>query len=199
MASRSHFLRVSCLALVLAAGPVLAAEVTAPTWIVGQCQSSPQQSRAAFLRQAAAFAAQWTDRTGYEACGVLGRQDSGVWSLQLTTNYSQLQCLFAAQALAPGAHRTILQLHTHPTPDAAGNLILRPASHRFATAVGDTRLEGVDQVHLDRPHGFSAPDVAAGGGYLAAGGRLYVLKADGQTEDLGALSSQPVPTCTARR
>lgn len=180
----------SCLVLasLLLAGPALATGPAAPAWIVGLCQSHEAQAKEDFLRQVAGVAAQWTERTGFETCGVLGRQDDGRWSLVLSTNRSQVQCQFHDTLLLPNALATPDQLHTHPAAGPDGIIEVLPDTRAHARIAGDRGLDGVTHIRLPDPLRLSSTDLQVGGGYLAAGGRLFHQRStDARTQDLGAL------------
>lgn len=183
----SSFPRCLSLALLMGASVCAWAQtVSAPTWVVAQCAA---QDSGVFIEQVAREAAAWTDRTGFEVCGVLAEDAQGRMSMTLSTNYSQIQCLVVPTLMAPNTHR-IDQFHTHPTPDVNGRVVLHPYTQQLAQELGDTRFDGHTHIQLDNPSGFSKQDLATGGGYLATAGRL-LHAASGSAQDL---RPQPGPT-----
>lgn len=176
-----------------------AASPAAPVWVVALCQSPPGQAKEDFLRSVAVTASAWTQQTGLEACGVLGRQGKDRWSLVLSTNRSQVQCLFVDHLLLPGATHSGDQFHTHPSAGPDGVVEVLPSTHAHAAHMEDKRLLGVSRVRLHDPGRLSRTDLEVGGGYLASAGRLsYQGPADVSPRDLGVLPTT-ASACVLRR
>lgn len=184
----------SRLLLLLTILPTLAlGAVSAPVWVVGQCQGGPDKE--VFVRQVAHQASDWTAKQGFEVCGRLAQDEHGNWGMTLTTNYSQLTCL-VVDGLAPnGFTSTSEKFHTHPVSEG-GRIELHEYTRQLAAEIGQTIPDGPTVV-LSNPGDFSPQDLSQGGGYLAAEGRLLVRR-DGSTQDLGEIGTS-APVCRLTR
>ena len=117
----------------------------------------------------------------------------------MSTNRSQVQCLFVDHLLLPGATHSGDQFHTHPSAGPDGVVEVLPSTHAHAAHMEDKRLLGVSHVRLHDPERLSRTDLEVGGGYLASAGRLsYQGSADVSPRDLGVLPTT-ASVCVLRR
>lgn len=167
------------------------APLAAPSRAIGTWTSKEGESRDDFVLRVAVPLHAYTDKTGFETCGVLMKENQGTrWRLRVTTNQSQLGCLlvsFDDPAFSP----TEESLHTHP---ADGNIT--PNVHDVALFPRSGFRAGHERYTVNGGD-FSPLDYAGGPGYVVTPGgvpfgRPHLLHQEGSAtsrRDLGRLPS----------
>lgn len=123
---------------------------------LGAFVSTPTETRDQFMVRVGVFLAQYTKKTGWEACGMLHKaQDGSGWAVNVTTNGSQVACVHTHYNL-PGYTETTAGIHSHP--DTYSVRLSRQDS-----LLGRGGCGGHLSVY---PFLFSDPDYAVGPGWL---------------------------------
>lgn len=156
---------------------------------LGVWTSRPGESQDDFMRRLAVPLRTYTDRTGFEACGVIQHEVTGErMRVYVSTNQSQMGCVFTVpddSSFAP-ATRSV-SIHTHP-----GGHSITPNVADAALFSGFLPGMGRYDLHSNR---FSNQDYAQGAGYVVIPGAevfghprlLYQDHRAGVERDLGRL------------
>lgn len=122
---------------------------------IGLYDSVEGESKTAFMTRVAQGLLEFTNRRGFEGCGVVQVNQDGAWRVRLTTTGSQLACARVAFR-EPGYVATSEFIHSHP-----------PISRITVNAI-DARL--IRRVEGDKvgvvPADYSEGDKRNGGGWL---------------------------------
>ncbi|EMR0604057.1 DUF4329 domain-containing protein [Stenotrophomonas sp. Sm3212] len=114
----------------------------------------------------------FSDETGFEACGVVARNDEGRFAVAIGTNHSHVACVNFASKVPQGFQPTMETIHSHG------------GEKTFAASATDIALLGKDafgsrsrtslRVTGQNLHMFSKTDYHGGAGYLATpNGAIY--------------------------
>ena len=156
---------------------------------VGVWTSHEGESEDAFMMRLAVPMHAFTDRTGFEACGVIQHEIGGSrMRVYVTTNHSQISCVRVMQddpAFAPNARMETI--HTHP-----GGHSITPNVNDAALLPGYLPGQGRYDLHSND---FSARDFALGPGYVVIPGAevfghprlLHQINGPKTERDLGRL------------
>lgn len=168
-----------------------------PVWALGTLESHGGEDQLAFLKRAGRLLNAYTERTGYEACGVIGERRGqpgshpGRWVLPLVTQKAHIACM-PALTLPEDAVYTGETIHSHPShavrryrPTAADRTFLQMLEGR-RVALGQT------QSVRTLSQRFSEQDYKAGPGWLVVDGALYHQRGSGTLRAWGAVTpAQP--------
>ena len=113
------------------------------------------------LTQAATYQREFTDRTGFEACGAIAQDDDGHMGIVITTNNAHMGCLNYHDRVPAGMRSTGLTIHTHGRDRT---FRLNEADQLFVGIPRDHTARGYNTEAVNR---FSDGDYKGGAGYLA--------------------------------
>lgn len=126
-------------------------------------RSNPDESLETFVLRVGLTMRAWSDKTGYEACGVLAT-DGSVYGIVVGTNHSRIACINTNRFMPDGMRSMRLTFHSHGGPGKfkPNTSDMKLMGHLFAGRNG--RLQ---TVHGQLPDVFSDADHDSGPGYLA--------------------------------
>lgn len=161
-----------------------------PSWVVADCKSAENQSKDDFIKEVALSALEITQKTGFEVCGVFAEQGNE-YSIVLTTNKSQLECIYSDDAVLTFYQKNGEQIHTHPYTDEFNYLVVKKETEDYALSRGIKHLHEGDELILKSKEDFSTKDIESGGGYLASNDKLFLYsKADNSKRLVATLNME---------
>lgn len=133
---------------------------------LGDFQSEAGESLDAFVLRTAPALKEFTARTGYEACALIGKNEAGLFAYSLASVGAQLSCIIDQNGLPVGFDSLGVTIHSHPTaakirPNDIDHLL---AAHAHQLLSNEVRNGGA--------RGFSTADFQTPG-YLVAGDRVF--------------------------
>lgn len=132
---------------------------------LGDFVSEEGESLDAFVLRTAPALKEYTSRTGFEACALIGKNEAGLFSYSLSSIGAQLSCIIDKDGLPVGFESTNVTIHSHPTAQK-----VRPNEvDRFLASYAKQLLSS--EVKNGGARGFSTADFASPG-YLVAGDRV---------------------------
>ncbi|PJL52193.1 hypothetical protein B9Y60_10535 [Stenotrophomonas maltophilia] len=132
---------------------------------LGDYVSEEGESLDAFVLRTAPALAEFTNRTGFEACAYIGQNQAGLYSYSLSSIGAQLSCILDAQGIPEGFSSLGISIHSHPTATK-----IRPNQVDFLLAQHAKQLLN-NEVRNGGAKGFSTADFQ-GPGYLVAGSNV---------------------------
>jgi hypothetical protein len=142
-------------------------------------ESTPGETREAFLRRANDFMVAWTDEHNFEVCAAVCESTSGnAWVLPLTTSRSHLGCAVNHRSCPVDFSSNRLTIHTHA--DTSGFRVTK-ADAQFT---GGRLREGMNVTLRTDKDVFSTTDFAGGPGFLATPKGLLFQEGPGHVTSL---------------
>lgn len=158
---------------------------TVPYQQLFEAVSEPGEALDAFMLRVAPRLRAYSDATGYEACGVIARNDQGQYGVVVGTNHAHIACVNLSRIVPAGMRATGETIHSHggDRAVAASKVDLQLMGKRLAKMGGTTRA--IITVHGQKLDAFSPTDFEGGPGYLAAPeGRLLHQSGKGTTREV---------------
>lgn len=140
-------------------------------------RSIPDETYLGFVLRVSTFISKWTDEHDVEVCGIIGiDQSTMVYTVDLTTDHSQLFCILNHMPLDDSYMRTD-SIYSHPHFDCESKITLREETFDAFKAIG-TDLSRIRPSYYTY-RGFSAQDYAGGSGWLIDNGVLMYQRGIG--------------------
>lgn len=133
---------------------------------LGDFTSEEGESLDAFVLRTAPALKEFTHRTGYEACALIGKNEAGVFAYSLSSVGAQLSCIIDHNGLPLGFNSIGITIHSHPTAAK----IAPNSTDRLLAAYAHQHLS--NEVRNGGARGFSTADFQTPG-YLVAGDRVF--------------------------
>lgn len=133
---------------------------------ISNLTSFPGETKSAFLQRVAPSLRAYSDKTGFEACGVIATGPQGGFSVVLGSSHSHLACVNDPSHVLEGYTLTGETFHSHGTAkqfvvNKADKLLMDPQIADQLETARRRMLAGQSLFH------FSPADFASGPGYLA--------------------------------
>lgn len=147
---------------------------------IADATSQPGESEQAFLLRIAPQLRAFSDKTGFEACGVIASDGRGAFGVVLGSSLSHLACVNDHSRVPAGMTDTGETIHSHGRQGA------------FNMSKADKLLRGIEPgpdlvpVHGQDLGHFSRADYAGGAGYLATPDGLMYQHGDGTEATVSA-------------
>ena len=159
---------------------------------LGSFVSEANESKHDFLIRVSYFMREYTDKMGWETCGVIQEsvdKSNKKWAIQLVTNASHIACL-SIDVHSPLYVSTEERIHSHPKVGG------------FYSSMQDERMVGraCGSRTLTDPFNFSPGDLRAESGYLVTPSRFMSIPAqllyqkNGEIQIISKLNKNPGST-----
>ena len=133
---------------------------------LGAFVSKNTENKEQFLTRVSHFIRQYTDQTGWEACGLIHENSNQKqWAVQVVTNASHIACK-SLEMDNPDYAATTETIHSHPKPGG------------FNVTLQDQRMSGnlCGSWRNTQPFDFSSKDLQAESSYLIIPGKKFSSK-----------------------